>query len=260
MLVDTGASTHTLAAWIARKTKLPLEKLDEVGADHAGRSIATYRVDHPKIAIDAWGTLGDAPVLAAEVPSQYEELGIGAFLSPQLLAAGDDGAIVLDFVHGEMRAASMDDAMHALGRRGSSLAPNGETACVDDDGPIPGLTFVLPAKVDGHQVDLLLDTGAERTDLLATSVTGRKLERRSVASDEQLYAASGKMSSRIVKGAVVSVGDFSVRTDVALIPGALDPTAPRRRRLDGRPPRLRPRPRPPLHGGPLPLDQRGPSG
>ena len=74
---------------------------------------------------------------------------------------------------------------------------------------------------------LLFDTGAERSDLLAITLTGRGVERRSSASDEQLYAASGKMTSRIVKGATLSVGDFAIRTDVALIPGTLDPDCPR---------------------------------
>src|SRR5207248_2780436 len=81
------------------------------------------------------------------------------------------------------------------------LAPNGGRVCEDDASPIKGLAFVLPATIEGKQVDLLLDTGAQRSDLLLSAPAGRALTARSVANKEQLYAASGKMTSRTVKGA-----------------------------------------------------------
>jgi hypothetical protein len=227
MLVDTGANSHVVAGWLARQVGLPLKKLGDLGSDHAGRTIATFRVDHPQMAIDDWGPLADAPMLATEVPPLIEELGIGAFVSPQRLVEQDDGSIVLDFVEGEMHLAPYEHAMHRLGKRGSSLAPNGGRVCEDDATPIRGLAFVIPAAIEGHKVDLLLDTGAQRSDLLATSPAGKALEKRSASNREQLYAASGRMTSRTVKAATITVGDFEVKSDVDLIPGASDPFCPR---------------------------------
>ena len=227
MLVDTGANSHVVAGWLARQVGLPLKKLGDRGADHAGRTIATYRVDHPQMAIDQWGTVPDGPMLATEVPPLIEQLGIGAFVSPQELAAGDGGAIVLDFPGGEMRAAAYDDAVHKLGHRGGSLAPNGGRVCEDNATSIQGLAFVLPATIEGHGVDLLVDTGAQRSDLLATSPAGKTLAARSTANNEQLYAASGRMTSRTVRAATVTIGDFAVRSDIDLIPGSADPYCPR---------------------------------
>jgi hypothetical protein len=227
MLVDTGANSHVVAGWLARQVGLSLKKLGDLGSDHAGRTIATFRVDHPQVTIDDWGAVPDGPMLATEVPPLIEELGIGAFVSPQRLVEGDGGAVVLDFLAGEMRRSPYDDAIHKLGHRGSSIAPNGGRVCEDDASPIQGLAFVLPASIEGRPVDLLVDTGAQRSDLLATSAGGKALASRGVANKEQLYAASGRMTSRTVKGATVSVGDYAVRTDVDLIPGTADPYCPR---------------------------------
>ncbi len=45
MLVDTGANSHVVAGWFARKVGLSMRKLGDVGTDHVGKSIATYRID-----------------------------------------------------------------------------------------------------------------------------------------------------------------------------------------------------------------------
>ena len=227
MLVDTGANSHVVAGWLARQVGLPLRKLGDLGSDHAGRTIATFRVDHPQMVIEEWGALEDGPMLATEVPPLIEQLGIGAFISPQRLVAAEGEGVVLDFPASELRAVRYDDAVKKLGRGGSALAPNGGRVCEDDASPIKGLAFVLPATVDGHAVDLLLDTGAQRSDLLLSSASGRALTPKSAANKEQLYAASGKMTSRTVKAANVTVGEWSMSTDVDLIPGAADPFCPR---------------------------------
>src|SRR5207249_639545 len=114
-----------------------------------------------------------------------------------------------------------------LGKHGSSLAPNGGRVCEDTASPIKGLAFVLPATIEGKSVELLLDTGAQRSDLLLSSSAGRALTRRSIANKEQLYAASGRMTSRTVKGASITVGEYAVTSDLDLIPGASDPYCPR---------------------------------
>src|SRR5262249_39747180 len=54
MLVDTGANSHVIAGWLARKLGLPMKKLGDVGTDHVGKTIATFRIDKPDIALDQW--------------------------------------------------------------------------------------------------------------------------------------------------------------------------------------------------------------
>jgi predicted aspartyl protease len=227
MLVDTGANSHVIASWVARRAGLSMRALGDVGSDHTGRAVSAYTVEHPAVAIDGWGPLADRPMLVTDVPEPIARIGIGGFLSPQWLA-GPGQAVVLDLANGEMRTAAWDEASRALDELpGRELAPRGPRLCRDDASTITGLAFVLRASIDGHGVDLLLDTGAHRTDLLTTSAAGRALAARATPSREQMYAASGLVKTSLVRAASVRIGDWSLTSDVDLVPGVADPLCPR---------------------------------
>jgi predicted aspartyl protease len=227
MLVDTGANSHVLAGWVARKIGMPLRSLGPIGSDHAGRAVSAYAGLHPSLAIDGWGVVDDAPILVTDVPEPIEALGIGAFISPQALSRQGEG-VVLDFTRHEMHTAPWEQAARALEARGGlPLAPEGARLCVDDTSLIRGLAFVVPARVEGLRVALLLDTGAHRTDLLTTSRAGASLAGRGVPSKEQMYAASGLVKTRVVHAARVKLGAWAITTDIDLVPGAADRACPR---------------------------------
>ena len=226
MLVDTGANSHVIARWLAKKAKLTMKPLGDVGTDHTGRAVTTYSVEHPSVVIESWGALDDGPMLVTDVPDPIEKLGIGAFISPQWLGAEGE-AVVMDMVAKTMSTAPFDDAIRAIDGRGKALVPTGGRICEDTGSAIKGLAFVIPATIDGNNVELLLDTGAHRTDLLTTAKVGQRLAPRSVPSQEQMYAASGLVRTRLVRGTNVKVGDFSITADIDLIPGVADPVCPR---------------------------------
>lgn len=227
MLVDTGANSHVIASWVARKVGLSMRALGDVGSDHTGRAVSAYTVDHPAVTIDDWGPLAEGPMLVTDVPEPIEHIGIGAFVSPQWLAGAGEG-LILDLAAQEMRTAPWDEASQALDARpGEELAPRGARLCRDDASAIKGLAFVLRASVDGHGVDLLLDTGAHRTDLLTTSAAGRLLSARATPSREQMYAASGLVKTSLVRAASIRIGDWSLTSDINLVPGVADPLCPR---------------------------------
>jgi predicted aspartyl protease len=227
MLVDTGANSHVIASWVARRAGITMRKLGDVGSDHTGRAVTAYTVEHPGVAIDGWGPLPDGPMLVTDVPEPIARIGIGAFVSPQWLAAPGEG-VVLDLVNREMHTAPWAEAVKALDAMpGMAIAPGGVRLCEDTASSIKGLAFVLPATIDGHGVDLLLDTGAHRTDLLTTSRAGRVLAGRARPSKEQMYAASGLVRTSLVRAAAVKVGEWSLTTDIDLIPGVADPICPR---------------------------------
>ena len=100
-------------------------------------------------------------------------------------------------------------------------------ACEENDGPIKGLAFVVPAVVETQRTRLLVDTGAQHSDLFTTSDAGQKLLAQSIANKEPMYTASGKISARKLRGARVAAGSFAVTTDVDLIGGAGDASCPR---------------------------------
>ena len=222
-LVDTGANAHILAGWIARKAQLTTRAFGDTGVDHAGHTIETRRAPHPQVHIDNWGDLPDEPMLVTDIPEAVARLGIGGFLSPQQLTS-DDVSLVIDFQKSEMRQVRHGDALDAPG---SALALDAPRACVDKDSPLQGLAFVVKADIEGHAADLLVDTGAHHSDLLATSKPGRALLSRSEASREAVYAASGKVTPRTVRNAHMKVGGLEVVRDVDLIPGHEDDFCPR---------------------------------
>jgi predicted aspartyl protease len=229
MLIDTGANSHVVASWVARKVGMPLRSLGEVGSDHAGRAVNAYAAVHPNVVIDGWGSLGDVNILVTDVPEPIAAIGIGAFISPQALARDGEGVVLdLEVRAGVMHLVRWDEGARQLEARGGALlAPEGARLCRDEAGLIRGLAFVLPATVEGHRVSLLLDTGAHRTDLLTTSRAGTSLASRGTVSKEQMYAASGLVRTRLVHGAHVKVGGWSVTTDIDLVPGTADKPCPR---------------------------------
>ncbi len=227
MLVDTGANSHVIAGWLARKLGLPMKKLGDLGTDHVGKTIATYRIDKSDMALDGWGPIGAGPLLATEVPEVIEKLGIGAFVSPQRLVEEGD-SVVLDLEKGEIRAAYWDEALYELSASGTPMVL-GDTgrACEESDGPIKGLAYVVPAQIDGSRAELLVDTGAQHSDVFSSSRAGGTLLPSSVPNREPMYTASGKISARKVRGARVVAGSFAVTSDVDLIGGAADGSCPR---------------------------------
>ena len=227
MLVDTGANSHVIAGWLARKLGLTMKKLGDVGTDHVGKSIATFRVEKPELAIEGWGDLASGAVLATEVPEVIERLGIGVFVSPQRLVEEGD-AVVLDLQRAELRPAKWDEAHFDLSATGKPLVtPEQGRACEENDGPIKGLAFVVPAMIETQKVDLLIDTGAQHSDVFTSSPAGQKLIAQSTVNKEAMYTASGKISGRQLKNAKVSAGAYSVNGDIDLIGGAGDSSCPR---------------------------------
>jgi hypothetical protein len=224
ILVDTGANAHIISGALARKAQLTTRSFGDTGVDHAGHAIDTRRATHPHIHIDDWGDLADEPVLVTDVPDAVTRLGIGAFLSPQQLAT-EDASIVLDFQKSEMRQMHRGEALDTTS--GNALALDPPRACLDQDSPLQGLAFVLHGQIEGHDTDLLVDTGAHHSDLLLASKTGKALASRSEPSGESVYAASGKVTPRTVKNAQMRFGALEITRDVDLIPGNEDDFCPR---------------------------------
>jgi hypothetical protein len=162
----------------------------------------------------------------AIVPEVIEKLGIGAFISPQRLVEEGD-SVLLDLAKGELRPAYWDEAHYELSATGVPLIVGEARACEENEGPIKGLAYVLSATVESQKVELLVDTGAQHSDVFTTSTAGQRLVSQSTVNKEPMYTASGKISARKLKGARVAAGSFSVTTDVDLIGGSGDSSCPR---------------------------------
>ncbi len=227
-LVDTGANSHVIAGWLARKLGLPMKKLGDIGTDHVGKAIATYRIDKLDIAIDDWGKLGATTLLATEVPEVIEKLGIGGFISPQRLDEEGD-AVVLDLARGELRSAWWDETSHEMATQGGTpvIVEAQARSCAENDGPVKGLAYVVPSTIESQKVHLLVDTGAQHSDVFVTSPAGQKLVGQSASNKEPMYTASGRISARKLRGAHLTTGAFATTSDIDLIQGGADTSCPR---------------------------------
>ncbi|AUX28792.1 hypothetical protein SOCE836_008750 [Sorangium cellulosum] len=214
LIVDTGASHHVIARWLADELALPLSTAGDVAVDHAGRPLPVSRVERATIALAGWGSVDAPALLVVPVPDALQRLGIGGVLAPQALA-GPGRAVVLDLREGRMTEAPRDEAARALRAR------FGEAAVVElghCGGPNQGHEITAAATVDGIAVTLKVDSGASQSSLFAASPAGRRLSHRA-AGGRSAYAASGKHTLPVLSGARLHLAGFDAAAELDLLPG-----------------------------------------
>ena len=123
-VLDTGAGTHTLASWLAKKARLQTRETELKSRDSAGRLLDVGIVHGVKVAIAGLGDFALEDAVAAEFPPFFEEEGIGGALSRQLLAPRGQ-ALVLDMPAGRARVEDTASARRAATAPSHSLAEHG---------------------------------------------------------------------------------------------------------------------------------------
>ncbi len=215
-VLDTGAGTHTLASWLARKARLTTRPTELKARDAAGRSLDLSMVHGVKVSISGLGAFTLEDAIVAEFPAFFEDEGIGGALSPQLLAPVGK-AILLDMPASRARledAAVAERVARALPR---SLAERGVQGCSDLAAPLANFLFQVPTLVDGADLLLTIDTGAGRTGVHAASAAGAKLEPRAVPR-QGAAALGGPHEASSVPGVIVKSGAAEATLDVDLVP------------------------------------------
>ncbi|WP_437317963.1 retropepsin-like aspartic protease [Sorangium sp. So ce385] len=214
LIVDTGASHHVLARWLADELALPLSTAGDVAVDHAGRPLPVSRIERATIALAGWGSVDAPALLVVPVPDALQRLGIGGVLAPQALA-GAGRAVVLDLREGRMTEAPRDEAARALRARFGEAAVAELGHC---GSPNQGHEITAAATVDGIAVTLKVDSGASQSSLFAASPAGRRLSRRA-AGGRSAYAASGKHTVPVLSGARLHLAGFDAAAELDLLPG-----------------------------------------
>lgn len=210
MLVDTGASHHVLAQWVAEMVGSSREA-DAAGTDQVGKSVALSRLDDARVVVSGWGAIDTSEMFVAALPQSLRDEGIGGILSPQRLADGDR-AVVLDFRKRTMTSASLGDALHALDSE-PGVALSGEVHGCGTSGALP----LVRATIAGVQVDAQLDSGASNTTVRAKSEAGVRLLPHAKRSTTAV-AASGVFSAPSLDDTPVKVGALEIDTTVDLVP------------------------------------------
>ncbi|WP_438027071.1 retropepsin-like aspartic protease [Sorangium sp. So ce233] len=215
LLVDTGASHHVLARWLANELALPLSTAGDVAVDHAGRPLPVSRIEDASLALSGWGRVEAPALLVVPVPDVLQRIGIGGVIAPQALAA-PGRAVVLDLRDGRMTEAPSDAAARALRARFGDAAVAELARC---GGPNQGSELTAKATVEGIAVTLKIDSGASQSSLFAVSPAGQKLSRRATG-DRSAYAASGKHTVPVLSGARLQLAGFDAAADIDFLPGA----------------------------------------
>ncbi|XYI03944.1 retropepsin-like aspartic protease [Sorangium sp. So ce1128] len=221
LLVDTGASHHVLARWLADELALPLSTAGDVAVDHAGRPLAVSRLENATLALSGWGRVEVPALLVVPMPDVLQRIGIGGVVAPQELA-GPGRAVVLDLREGRMTEAPRDEAARALRARFGEAAVVELARC---GGPNQGSELTARASVEGIAVTLKIDSGASQSSLFAFSPAGKRLSRRATG-DRSAYAASGRHTVPVLSGARLRMAGFDATADIDLLPGERRATCP----------------------------------
>lgn len=227
-VLDTGAGTHTLTSWLAKKAGLKMQRTELKVRDAAGRSLDLNMVHGVKVAISGLGAFTLQGAIVAEFPPFFEEEGIGGALSPQLLAPAGQ-AVVLDMLASRARLEDTAVAKRAARALPQSLAERGIQGCADLAAPLANFLFQVPTVIDGDDLLLTLDTGAGRTGIHEASAAGPKLKPRAVPR-QGAAAVGGAHEASSVQGVVVKAGMAEATLEVDLVPA----TSGRTCRADGR--------------------------
>ena len=212
MLLDSGAGTHFLSDWLAKRANVKQKKTRTEVADHARVTLNVALADRSLISIEQWGRHipGELLVVDGDEGGIAANAGIGVVLSPQELE--DDRAVIVELDRGEIRTGSEADAVQALAARKVGFDSDYIAFCHG--------VFSIGAKIEGEAVRLTVDTGSADTDLFTLTKPGRALSPRSVPAKFKSETASGPLVTRTYKNARINVGGLSIRKDIDLIPGA----------------------------------------
>ncbi|WP_437863515.1 retropepsin-like aspartic protease [Sorangium sp. So ce363] len=221
LIVDTGASHHVLARWLADELALPLSTAGDVAVDHAGRPLAVSRLEDASFALSGWGRVEVSALLVVRMPDVLQRIGIGGIVAPQELA-GPGRAVVLDLREGRMTEAPRDEAARTLRARFGEAAIVELARC---GGPNQGSELTAKASVEGIDVTLKIDSGASQSSLFAVSPAGKRLSRRATGA-RSAYAASGRHTVPVLSGARLRMAGFDAAADIDLLPGERRATCP----------------------------------
>jgi predicted aspartyl protease len=212
MVVDTGAAIHTFAAWFVEKAELvPDAALSDTvsGRDAAGERLPLRFVHDFEATLDGRTPWHVATAAVADFPADFEQGRVAGLLSPQLLA-GDAEAVILDLRVPELRIESEGKAFPA--------ARVGHAAVLDPCGagrsPVPSLLFAADVTIGDRTVRMLVDSGAEHTQVATDATAAIGLPRDAV--HEQVGVGGVREQVAVAAAVPVSAAGTTQSLDVAI--------------------------------------------
>jgi hypothetical protein len=212
MVVDTGAAIHTFASWFVEKAGIASDAAlsDHVsGRDAVGERLPLRFVHGVTATLDGRTPWHVEIAAVADFPPEFERARVAGLLSPQLLA-GEAEAVVLDLRVPEIR---IDGTERALGAVRAGAAARLEP-CGTPGAQVPNQLFAADVAIGERTVRMLVDSGAERTQLATDATAAVGLPRDTV---HQQVGVGGVAEQVAVAAAMpVALGGATQALDVAI--------------------------------------------
>ena len=223
-VLDTGAEAHTVGRWLARKLALRTSRSAQKTHDAAGRAQRVDLLEHPHLSVPGIGELIDRPAMVTDEPEPMEHLGVGCFLSPQALAT-DQLTVILDFPQHELRLVSAGEIAAAFDG-GSARRFSSARLCRDPSARTGYLMFEVAVRINGESALMILDVGADGSQLSRTSAAGRILSALGGGSKGEAMGSTGRYPTWRVPQVQVELGDLKRSVEMTLGPAIGDPHCP----------------------------------
>ncbi len=220
-LFDTGATAHLLSKRFLATINAKVESTGGNDAvDHNGKIFRLEKVRAP-IRIEGFSHDEKGDLFAADLPKSLHEVGVGAIVSPSLLA-GSGERVEIDF-----RENVVLRTKSATGESKDNVVLAEELCKDESGGKLYGLSAMI-GQAGGMPslVRLLVDSGSDRSDLFKDGPKGKTLLPL-VTSSRKATVATGEAKAKTVDDIEVRVGAWKWLLDLDLIGGAGDPGCPR---------------------------------
>lgn len=213
-IVDTGAQVSVVDTKLAKDAGLIVTQGGSA-QDPSGAAVAMDKTEAPGFVVEGLGAVPDRLTAVIAMPELITKLGIGAILSPQMLAQGGH-QVVLDMRSRELR---LDDPSAATKVSSSVFDLGPIQVCRYDEKGFGAASLIVQAVVDGVPTPVELDTGASTTFVVADSAIGRKLAARTDGEHKQSVSAAGELETSRFASVPGTIGEFDVSGPLMTMPG-----------------------------------------
>lgn len=213
-IVDTGAQVSVVDAALAKDAALPVAG-GGAAQDPSGSAVPMQKTEAPNFVVEGLGPLPNRLTAVIAIPELLTKLGIGAILSPQMIAT-EGHPIVIDFARRELR---LDDAAAASKISDTVFDLGPIRVCRYDDNGFGAASLIAQAVIDGVPTPVELDTGASNTFVVAESNIGRKLGERTDGERKKSMSAAGEIETARFERVSATVGELDVTGPLMTMPG-----------------------------------------
>jgi hypothetical protein len=202
---------HTLASWFASDANIQADTARGTARGSTGKETGIRVALQTSLTLENGQPLPLAEAIVVDLPPMFEQLRIAGLLSPQLLAKGDDAA-VLDLRVASLRIEPFRDAVDRLNIKPLRTG----RVCVNQASEFRNRAYSMTVTVHGHRAAVILDSGATRSVIAADSATASALAPRSVEGNHTQGVGGEVETYRHVPDVIVKRAGIPAAVDLIL--------------------------------------------